>query len=251
MKAKCGECGYEHPIDVQLLRKVVGGGLLGLAAYGWSTYLFAGVLGFYGGAALIALALLAGGGSLLAGKDFGAITYVGKKLTDLLNEKAFPCAHCGASKWLFAGFEGAEVISGADHKRELTKALTSATNELCIASGFLSSKVVNDRFLQSLTALLEKRVSVTLIFSDSRSHSDWMREGYEEAVEALNSVAETHAELRLVQKHTHEKGIIVDRHYAIVGSFNFLSNEKVVRDETSLKISESKAVEKIRREFLT
>ena len=251
MKAKCGECGYEHPVDVQLLRRVVGGGLVGLGFFGYTSYLFAGVLGFYGGALTIAVLLLAGGGSLLTGKDFGAITYVGKKLTDLLNEKAFPCGECGASKWLFSGFKGAEVISGAEHKRELTEALTSATNELCIASGFLSSKVVNDRFLQNLTALLEKRVSVTLIFSDSRSHSDWMRKGYEEAVETLNAMAKTHSELRLIQKHTHEKGIIVDRRYAIVGSFNFLSNERIVRDETSLKISESKAVEKIRREFLT
>ena len=78
-----------------------------------------------------------------------------------------------------------------------------------------------------------------------------MREEYEEAVEALNSLAETHSELRLIQKHTHEKAIIVDRQYAIVGSFNFLSNKEVVRDETSLKISENKAVEKTRREFLT
>ena len=61
---------------------------------------------------LIAAALLAGGEAVLASKDFGAIIKVGRKITDLLNEKKYKCPKCAESRWIFAGYKDSEVESG-------------------------------------------------------------------------------------------------------------------------------------------
>ncbi|MDA8672876.1 phospholipase D-like domain-containing protein, partial [Gammaproteobacteria bacterium] len=216
---------------------------------GWVTYSFAGLLGFSGGAAVIAVALLASGGAILSSKDSEAIIAVGKKLTGFLNEK-YPCPTCGHSSWEFSGYRDAEIITGSGHKQELIAAFQNANKDLYIASGFLSSNVVDQRFLTELEKLLEKKTSITLIFSGSASHSDFMKEGYAEGFRSLEALSHQHPNLKLIQKHTHQKGIVVDTQYAIVGSFNFLSNQMVTRQETSSKLYDQRAIENFKRELL-
>ena len=77
-----------------------------------------------------------------------------------------------------------------------------------------------------------------------------MQDGYREASENLNALRDKFPKLELIQKHTHQKGIIVDRQYAVIGSFNFLSNKNVARDETSLKIYSVNEILELKREFL-
>ncbi len=77
-----------------------------------------------------------------------------------------------------------------------------------------------------------------------------MKPGYDIALNRLTLLSKKYPNLGLIQKHTHQKGIIVDHRYAITGSFNFLSNEKVAREETSFKVYEAEAIEKFRQEIL-
>ena len=114
----------------------------------------------------------------------------------------------------------------------------------------LSSYVVNQAFLQQLAAVLDRGINVKLIFAGIESHNkDWMRDGFVQALSHLEALEGQYANLQLIQKHTHQKAIVVDTRYAIVGSFNFLMNDKVKNDETSLKIYEPDAIEKLRDEF--
>ena len=251
MKIKCGNCGYKTIVTMGLIKSAIGGGMIIAGAGGWVTYAFAGLLGFYGGAALIAVLLLAGGSAVLIGKDLNLAISVAQKIADFLNNKGYQCKRCAATDWQFSGFEDADVIAGDEHKRELWAALRGAKKELYIASGFLSSNVVNDNFVQELESALVRNVGVYLIFSDVRSHgSDWMKPGYNEGLSKLTKLSEKYSRLHLIQKHTHQKGIVVDDKYAITGSFNFLSNQNVARKETSLKVYEGKAISKVKRELL-
>jgi hypothetical protein len=251
VEIKCGNCGYKTKVTADLIKTVIGGSMIFGGAAGWVTYAFAGLLGFYGGAALIAGLLLAGGSAVLIGKDLNLSFYIAQKIADLLNSKGYQCGVCKAIDWQFSGFEDADVIAGDEHKRELWIALTGAKKELYIASGFLSSNVVNEHFVQELESALVRRVSVYLIVSDVRSHgSDWMKPGYNEALSILTKLSEKYSNLQLIQTHTHQKGIVVDDRYAITGSFNFLSNQNLERKETSLKVYESKAIGKVKRELL-
>ena len=249
MNAKCASCGHTLIVSTGLIKNLIGGGLGSLGALGWMNYWFAGLLGFYGGALVIAAALFAGGGAILSSKDSAVIIAVGKKLTGFLNEK-YQCPTCGHSSWEFSGYRDAEIITGLGHKQELLAAFQNANKELYIASGFLSSNVVDQRFLTELEKLLEKKTSITLIFSGSASHSDFMKEGYAEGFRSLEVLSHQHPNLKLIQKHTHQKGIVVDTQYAIVGSFNFLSNKMVTRQETSSKLYDQRAIENFKRELL-
>lgn len=251
MDAKCVECGKKLPVNTALLRNVVGGSLITGGALGWTSYAFAGLLGFYGGAALIAIALLAGGGAVLASKDSAAISKVGTKITDILNTHQFPCSNCGAVNWIFAGIQGNDLISGLEHKEELDRAFQTVRRDLVIASGFLSSYVVDEAFAKKLEIVLSRNVAVTLVFSGIRSHSEWQVNGFNTALKLLKSLSDRYPNLTLLQKHTHQKGIVVDDKYAIIGSFNFLSNSKIERAETSSKVSDEASIKGLKNEFLS
>lgn len=253
MKVKCDACGKETVVGVTTLKALMGGSLMAGGAIGWVTYAFAGLLGFYGGAATIATLLLAGGGAVLLGKDLGLVMKVGGKIAEQLNQRGYECPSCDDTNWVFFGFKDAEVIKGSEHKITLRNAFLEANRELYIASGFLSANVVDASFLKELKLVLNRGVRVVLIFSDLRSHSDsgWMKTGYENAYIPLASLSEDQKGLKLIQKHTHQKGIVVDKQYAVVGSFNFLSNQKVTREETSLKVYEADAIEKLIEEFVS
>ena len=183
MEIRCGSCSYKTMVTKTLIKSVIGGGMIFSGAAGWATYAFAGLLGFYGGAALIAVLLVAGGSAVLIGKDLTLSVSIAQKIASFCSDKGYQCPSCGASDWQFSGFEDADVIVGDEHKRELWLALEDAKNELYIASGFLSSNVVNEHFFRTLTSTLVRNVSVYLIVSDARSHgSDWMYSGYKEAL---------------------------------------------------------------------
>ena len=77
-----------------------------------------------------------------------------------------------------------------------------------------------------------------------------MAAGYREALNSLEVLAGNSSFLELIQKHTHQKGIVVDDQYAICGGFNFLSNKRVDRQESSIKIYGARAIEEFRRDLL-
>ena len=253
MKIICNAGGKKTFVDATTLKALMGGTLMAGGALGWVSYAFAGLLGFYGGAAAIATLLLAGGGAVLLGKDLGLVMRVGGEIAEQLNQRGYECPSCGGTKWGFFGTKDAEVITGSEHKITLQNAFVEANRELYIASGFLSANVVDASFLKELELVLGRGVKVVLIFSDLRSHSDrgWMKIGYDNAYTKLASLSEEQKGLRLIQKHTHQKGIVVDKQYAVIGSFNYLSNEKVAREETSLKVYEADAIEKLIEEFVS
>lgn len=250
MDVKCLECGEKTIVGSDLIKNLLGGTLVTSAALGWVSYAFAGLLGFYGGAAVIATALLAGGGLVLTGKDLGLVVKIGNKITDILNQRRYACPSCGEVNWSFSGYQKVEIVRGAEHKRELMDAIANSRKELFIASGFLSSNVVTTSFLAHLEECLKRGVSVKLIFSDSNSHSDWMFVGYAQALKELRALNLRYSNLQLIRKHTHQKGLVVDQKYAVVGSFNFLSNQKSQRDETSAKVFEEDGINELRKEFL-
>ena len=104
---------------------------------------------------------------------------------------------------------------------------------LYVASGLSYRRyVVNQAFLQQLAAVLDR---ATTAYCRHWRITTGVTNGYVKALPHLEALEAQYANLQIIQKHTHQKGIVVDNRYAIVGSFNFLSNAKVQRDETSLK----------------
>ena len=251
MNITCKKCGHKSAVNTKTVRGLIGGSVIGASVLGWFHYVFAGLLWFNGGALLIAGALLAGGGAILLGKDFGLVAKVGERLASALGEIGLACSECGAKDWQFSGTQGLEVVSGQQHRDALFASLEGAAREVIIASGFLSARVANDNFVQRLSAPLKRGVKVTLIFPDGSSGSvSHENDGYEVAFEKLTRLGREHPNLTLIKKYTHQKALVVDDQYAIVGSYNFLSNLKATRDETSTKIFDRKAISEIRKTLL-
>ena len=251
MEIKCRNCGQTSPVNLKTIQRVMGGGLIFTGAYGWITYAFAGLLGFHGGALLIAASLIGIGAFTLHKKDASIVLSVAKRISEFLNDKGYKCKKCGKSDWQLSKIGGNEAISGDQHRHELDKALDEAIKELYIISGFLSSNVVNDGFIARLKAALKRKTHVYLVFSDERSHSnDLMRPKYEKALSKLVTLRKEFPNLHLIQKHTHQKGIIIDDKYAIIGSFNFLSNRNASRKETSIKTYDHKIIEEFKKDVL-
>ncbi|WP_299260562.1 phospholipase D-like domain-containing protein [uncultured Kushneria sp.] len=137
------------------------------------------------------------------------------------------------------------LVQGRDHHNELTHALQIAKKELMIVSGWLSDRVVNDRFCGLLASALERGVNVHIAYG--ASDRDRQHRLSDTALRALSSLEETGAQshkgrLTIVKRATHEKCLIVDKRYAIVGSFNWLANAHYRDKETSLRTHQRNVV---------
>lgn len=137
------------------------------------------------------------------------------------------------------------LVQGRDHHDELTHALQTARKELMIVSGWLSDRVVNDQFCGLLASALNRGVNVHIAYGASdRDGQHRLSETATRALERLKQIGERSRKGRLiiVQRPTHEKGLIVDKRYAIVGSFNWLANAHYRDRETSLKTHQRRVI---------
>lgn len=137
------------------------------------------------------------------------------------------------------------LVQGRDHHDELTHALKTARKELMIVSGWLSDRVVNDQFCSLLASALDRGVNIHIAYG--ASDRDGQHRLSDTAIKALSSLKETgeqsrKGELSIVQRATHEKCLIVDKRYAIIGSFNWLANAHYRDRETSLRTSQRRVV---------
>lgn len=247
VKIRCSNCSYETMVSKQAMKNLLGAGLVGAGAYGWVNYTFAGLLGFYGGAALIAGALVTGGVVVLSQDNSNLIHAVGKKIAKTLSKSQYKCEECGNSDWIFAGYGNNKVITGKQHIQELRDSIKIAENSLVIVSGFMSSYVVNQDFTLALKQKLEQGCMVTLIFPtrDEHAKTDWMLRAYDIGISNLDCLS-FYSEFKIVYANTHQKGIVVDSEYAIVGSYNFLMNARSVKEESSIKVYDVDSIDSFR-----
>ncbi|SPJ32855.1 phospholipase D-like domain-containing protein [Kushneria phyllosphaerae] len=137
------------------------------------------------------------------------------------------------------------LVQERDHDAERTHALKTAKKELMIVSGWLSDRVINDQFCGLLESALERGVNVHIAYG--ASDRDGQHRLSDTAIKALKRLKETgdhsrKGRLTIVQRPTHEKCLVVDNRYAIVGSFNWLANAHYRDRETSLKVHQRRVV---------
>lgn len=140
---------------------------------------------------------------------------------------------------------GLSIVHGTAHARELREAFAIANNEILIVSGWISDKVINDHFCSLLTRALERGVDIHISYGASEWDGSYkISETGKRALEKLQMAANKSQKGRLMinQRPTHEKFLAVDDQYAIVGSFNWLSNTRHNDKETSLKTSHKQVI---------
>lgn len=140
------------------------------------------------------------------------------------------------------------LVHNRAHQEELTHALKIVRKELVIVSGWLSDRVVNDQFCDLLTSALKRGVNVHIAYG--ASDRDGQHTLSDTALKALERLKETGKQSRkgrltIVDRKSHEKCLIVDKRYAIVGSFNWLANAHYRDRETSLKVHQRHVVKEL------
>ena len=137
------------------------------------------------------------------------------------------------------------LVHNRAHHDELTHALRTAKKELVIVSGWLSDRVVDNQFCALLAGALDRGVNVHIAYGASdRDGQHRLSETATRALERLKEIGERSqkGQLTIVQRPTHEKCLVVDKKYAIVGSFNWLANAHYRDRETSLKVHQRRVM---------
>lgn len=138
-------------------------------------------------------------------------------------------------------------ISGRDHLTVLRASIAQSNDTLCILSGWVSSSVVNNPFIQALEAALNRGVDIYIGYgyediNGSHKPSPRGREALNRLTAlASSSWARTSGKLHVERIPNHEKILVKDAEFVICGSNNWLSNAQFNNSERSYRIERSDA----------
>lgn len=138
-----------------------------------------------------------------------------------------------------------EIISGKDHIAERNQAIKQAKKSFVMTSGWVSKYVVNRGFLDDLQSALDRGVQIGLVYgyedSFGKHNSD------KESITLLDDFALRNDKkpFKIIRKANHSKILIVDKEYAICGSFNWLSNNIAKNDECSFKSKDKTLIKEL------
>jgi phosphatidylserine/phosphatidylglycerophosphate/cardiolipin synthase-like enzyme len=114
-------------------------------------------------------------------------------------------------------------------RAKLWEALRTAKERLLILSGWISSEVVDERFIDAIDAALKRGVKIWIGYGfdkESRRGQEHRNKGsWREAEDALASLQRSYPDQLVVRDvgRSHEKRLICDNRFTFGGSFNLLS----------------------------
>ena len=117
-------------------------------------------------------------------------------------------------------------------KSELDSALATAKERILIMSGWASSYVIDDAFIQNCMTLLSSGTEVHLGFgynsSSDRRKPEWEKRGRQQVGNLMTRALEEKVDhnLYIYEFDNHYKSLVKDSDYFLVGSINWLSNSR-------------------------
>lgn len=127
-----------------------------------------------------------------------------------------------------------DIVVGKGHITERNKAIKSAKESLIITSGWVSNYVIEDDFIENLKLAINRGVQIRFVYGykDIKGNHNSSKE----AIQILDDFAAKNSnQFKVLKKANHSKVLIVDKKYAICGSFNWLSNNIANNEEYSFK----------------
>lgn len=127
-----------------------------------------------------------------------------------------------------------DIVVGKGHIAERNKAIKSAKESLIITSGWVSNYVIEEDFIENLQLAINRGVQIRFVYGykDIKGNHNSSKE----AIQILDDFAAKNSkQFKVLKKANHSKVLIVDKKYAICGSFNWLSNNIANNEEYSFK----------------
>ena len=129
------------------------------------------------------------------------------------------------------------------------EALQTATSRLVIVSAFISTAVIDRKFVAALTAALNRGVRVWIQYGMGGKDPQEERAEWKDAERSLKDLHKLYPDQFLIdpQGGTHEKILICDDRFVAVGSFNWLSypgaKARKKRKESAIQIFDKEQVD--------
>jgi phosphatidylserine/phosphatidylglycerophosphate/cardiolipin synthase-like enzyme len=145
------------------------------------------------------------------------------------------------------------LLRRREHKDLLQRALREARRSVVILSGWVNDRIVDRRLKKILTEALERGVDVYIGYGWARAVE--RTDSEKRALASLASLARDgkhsgRGQLFLAEWPNHAKILICDEAYAICGSYNWLSNRGLWRDERSWMVVDPEFVRLERDEIV-
>lgn len=285
MRIKCLDCGHTEEVNLDLFVKIIGGATTGFGFWAWVSFLFAGT----GFAMVICIAIIVGGAAMLTykneiidwliSKGFACKGCGGQKWTALSPEmeqeinakdakiadltriaESIRSSHDISHRQsqvlenaLINSTTSLEVIDGSEHFNALMRALTEAKSTVCILSGWIGSPLLNAEIQQLLRAAVKRGVRIFIGFGWESSSGHEISPTAKSALSFVRSLDSS--QIMIARFANHEKVLVVDDEYCIIGSNNWLSNSTFRNSERSILVripsfasEEAKRVEAIIRQ---
>jgi len=266
MRIKCLDCGHSEEVTLDLFVKIIGGATAGFGFWAWVSFLFAGT----GFAMAICIAIIAGGAAMLAykneiidwlvNKGFACKGCGGQKWTALSPEMEQEINAQNAKiddlvrivesirasrditdrqaqvleKALTNSTTSFEVIDGSEHFKVLIRAFAEAKNTICILSGWIGSPLLDAEIQMQFRAAVNRGVRIFLGFGWESSSGHEMSPTAKSALNFVRSFGSRR--IMVAQFANHEKVLVVDDAYCIIGSNNWLSNSTFRNSERSVLV---------------
>lgn len=128
------------------------------------------------------------------------------------------------------------------------KAITETERELDIQSPWLTEKVVDELFVDKIERLLQKKISVKILYGiqddKQTKHKNYSTEY---VIKKLNNQLKRYVNFKIEKTNSHGKALLCDDKFAIISSFNWLSYDGASeRDEMGCLITDIDEINKLR-----
>ena len=134
--------------------------------------------------------------------------------------------------------EKLSFVSGADHYELLKASFASARESVSILSGWIGSPVMDPDVQVVIRSALERGVTVHIGFGWESSSGHELSSVAQQAYSFLSSLSTKGGGkgLILAKFPNHEKILVCDRSFVVIGSNNWLSNRAFKNSERSLRV---------------
>lgn len=125
-----------------------------------------------------------------------------------------------------------EIIAGSEHLDRFKRALAEAKTSICILSGWIGSPLLDAEIQRLLCAAVKKGVRIFLGFGWESGSGHEITPTAKSALSFLRRLDRT--QVMVAQFANHEKMLVVDNAYFVIGSNNWLSNSTFRNSERSV-----------------
>jgi phosphatidylserine/phosphatidylglycerophosphate/cardiolipin synthase-like enzyme len=146
-----------------------------------------------------------------------------------------------------------QKIEGDEHSKFLKVAISRADQSLVILSGWILNNVVNEKFSALIRTAIRDGTSIFIGYGfDTYGNGQEIKHDHQVAIDRLKEIEVWSGNEKgslVVQKidKSHEKLILCDNLYTVIGSFNWLSNPGKNTKELSVKIESKELTSELKK----